>query len=126
MHGKRSRILSYALTLLLSLSLASAGTAADKEIRIGAVYPLSGNIASTGLDCLHGAELAVDIINGKYPELNLPLAKNAGLPNLGGAKLKLVVADTKGEPRNGQAEACLLYTSPSPRDRQKSRMPSSA
>ena len=26
----------------------------------------------------------------------------------------------------GQAETCLLYTSPSPRDRQKSRMPSSA
>jgi branched-chain amino acid transport system substrate-binding protein len=110
MHGKRSRILPYALTLLLSLSLASAATAADKEIRIGAVYPLSGNIASTGLDCLHGAELAVDIINGKYPDLNLPLAKSAGLPNLGGATLKLVVADTKGEPRNGQAEAERLVT----------------
>ena len=26
----------------------------------------------------------------------------------------------------GQSKACLLYTSPSPRDRQKSRMPSSA
>ena len=26
----------------------------------------------------------------------------------------------------GQTDACLLYTSPSPRDRQKSRMPSSA
>ena len=26
----------------------------------------------------------------------------------------------------GQPEVCLLYTSPSPRDRQKSRMPSSA
>ena len=26
----------------------------------------------------------------------------------------------------GKYEACLLYTSPSPRDRQKSRMPSSA
>ena len=26
----------------------------------------------------------------------------------------------------GQARGCLLYTSPSPRDRQKSRMPSSA
>ena len=26
----------------------------------------------------------------------------------------------------GNIEACLLYTSPSPRDRQKSRMPSSA
>ena len=28
--------------------------------------------------------------------------------------------------RSNQIEACLLYTSPSPRDRQKSRMPSSA
>ena len=27
---------------------------------------------------------------------------------------------------NGPHKACLLYTSPSPRDRQKSRMPSSA
>ena len=27
---------------------------------------------------------------------------------------------------NGQEMTCLLYTSPSPRDRQKSRMPSSA
>ena len=26
----------------------------------------------------------------------------------------------------GQGKTCLLYTSPSPRDRQKSRMPSSA
>ena len=28
--------------------------------------------------------------------------------------------------REGRMNACLLYTSPSPRDRQKSRMPSSA
>ena len=27
---------------------------------------------------------------------------------------------------NGAGKTCLLYTSPSPRDRQKSRMPSSA
>ena len=27
---------------------------------------------------------------------------------------------------DGQVKVCLLYTSPSPRDRQKSRMPSSA
>ena len=29
-------------------------------------------------------------------------------------------------PRTARGDACLLYTSPSPRDRQKSRMPSSA
>ena len=31
-----------------------------------------------------------------------------------------------GAPQNEDDKACLLYTSPSPRDRQKSRMPSSA
>ena len=35
----------------------------------------------------------------------------------------LVVHDNK---KKDQLRACLLYTSPSPRDRQKSRMPSSA
>ena len=38
-----------------------------------------------------------------------------------GAEIKF---DSKGEPE--KQEVCLLYTSPSPRDRQKSRMPSSA
>ena len=32
----------------------------------------------------------------------------------------------KAEAAAAEAKACLLYTSPSPRDRQKSRMPSSA
>ena len=37
------------------------------------------------------------------------------------------ILDTKGpEIRIGTFADCLLYTSPSPRDRQKSRMPSSA
>ena len=39
--------------------------------------------------------------------------------------LKWGVADPVWSP-DGQSVACLLYTSPSPRDRQKSRMPSSA
>ena len=89
--------------------LGSQAFAATNTIKIGAVYPLTGNLASTGLDCRRGAELAVDIINGKY-NLNLPLAKTEGLPNLGGAKLEVVWADTKGEPRNGQAEAERLVT----------------
>jgi branched-chain amino acid transport system substrate-binding protein len=108
MNGKRLTLSALALTL--SLSLAAAAFAADQVVRIGAVYPLTGNIASTGLDCRRGVELAVDIINGKYPELNLPLAKAAGIPNLNGAKVEVVFADTKGEPRNGQSEAERLIT----------------
>ena len=38
-------------------------------------------------------------------DLNLPLAKEEGLPNLGNAKLEVVFADTKGDPRNGMSEA---------------------
>ena len=34
--------------------------------------------------------------------------------------------DSHIDPDNLHDESCLLYTSPSPRDRQKSRMPSSA
>ena len=87
-----------------------AGVGAEqKVIKIGAVYPLTGNIASTGLDCRRGVDLAVDIINGKY-NLDLPLARGAGLPNLGGAKIEMVYADTKGEPKNGMSEAERLIT----------------
>ena len=39
--------------------------------------------------------------------------------------LKQKIRDTEGIPL-AQQRFCLLYTSPSPRDRQKSRMPSSA
>ena len=43
----------------------------------------------------------------------------------GQPKLVYTVAVTLKEERE-EAACCLLYTSPSPRDRQKSRMPSSA
>ena len=106
-RAKLSRIvISFAAMMIWC---ASAEGAEPSVIRIGALYPLSGNIASTGLDCRRGAELAVDIINGKY-DLDLPLAKSEGLPNLGGAKIELVFADTKGEPKNGIAEAERLVT----------------
>src|SRR5512138_3502662 len=106
-HLTRNSLAFFLAALALLGPPARAET--PKVIKIGAVYPLTGNIASTGLDCKRGAELAVDIINGKY-DLDLPLARTAGLPNLGGAKIELVFADTKGEPRNGQAEAERLVT----------------
>jgi len=97
---------SLSLVLFFSVSLFAQQ---PKVIKIGAVYPLTGNIASTGLDCKRGVDLAVDIINGKY-DLNLPLAKTEGLPNLGGAKIEIVYADTKGDPRNGMSETERLIS----------------
>ncbi len=95
--------------LAVSPWLVSRASAAPQTIKIGGLYPLTGNLASTGLDCKRGAEMAVEIINGKY-DLSLPLAKTEGLPNLAGAKLEVVWADTKGEPKNGQAEAERVVT----------------
>ena len=43
-----------------------------------------------------------------------------------GAGLGALTAGTQQGQSTAQTHPCLLYTSPSPRDRQKSRMPSSA
>ena len=46
------------------------------------------------------------------------------MPDLAGDELHRLVSKLSAE--ESRAMPCLLYTSPSPRDRQKSRMPSSA
>ena len=53
----------------------------------------------------------MDIINNAHPELgNFPLAKNAGLAGLGGAKVEVVFADNQGSPATGQNQALRLIT----------------
>jgi branched-chain amino acid transport system substrate-binding protein len=100
------------LASLLALSLlASPALAQGKTVKIGAVYPLSGNAASAGIHAKAALEVAVDIINNAHPELgNLPLAKNAGLAGLGGAKVEVVFADNQGSPAVGQNQALRLIT----------------
>lgn len=87
------------------------GGGGGKTLKIGAIYPLSGANASAGVDVLHGAELAVDIINKRYPDIELPLAAEEGLPGMDGAKIELVSADTAGEPEKGASEVDRLVTS---------------
>ena len=96
---------------VFSMVLAEAGPALaqQKVIKIGALYPLTGNLAATGMDCKRGVDLAVEIINGKY-DLNLPLANEEGIPSLEHAKIEVIYADTKGDPKNGLAEAERLIT----------------
>ena len=79
------------------------------EIRIGVIFPLTGPAASTGQVLLEGVKLAADIVNTKN-NLNMPLAKTAGLPNLKGAKIKIIPGDHQGKPEIGMAEAERLIT----------------
>jgi branched-chain amino acid transport system substrate-binding protein len=108
--ASKSRIRIMVVLSLLLILVFSVSAQSQQTIKIGAVYPLTGNIASTGLDNKTGVDLAVDIINGKY-DLDLPMARTMGLPNFGGAKIQIVYADTKGDPRNGMSEAERLITS---------------
>lgn len=72
-------------------------------IKVGQLAPLSGNAAATGQHLKAAGEMAAEIVNNKHPEMsNLPLAATAGLPNLGGAKLQVVIVDHQGNPSVGQ------------------------
>jgi len=78
-------------------------------IKIGAVYPLTGDVASTGQECKSGVELALDIINNSY-DIDIPFAKTAGIPSLGGAKLEAVFSDSQGSPQTGISAAEYLIS----------------
>ena len=99
----------FGLGLLLSLGLMRPGIA-QEEIRIGAIYPLTGAAASTGVDYKNALEFAVDLINNGTKGLNLPLTTSGGLPNLHGAKIKLIIGDHQGNPQTGATEAERLIS----------------
>ena len=89
----------------------TGGAQAQQTVKIGGIFPLSGNAASTGVHTKAALEVAMDIINNAHPELgNFPLAKNAGLAGLGGAKVEVVFADNQGSPATGQNQALRLIT----------------
>src|SRR4051812_14440112 len=95
----------------MSVALAGAAAAQDKTVKIGAIFPLSGNAASAGVHGKAAIETAVEIINsGKGGLGNLPLTTNAGLKGLGGAKVEVVFADNQGSPAVGQNQALRLIT----------------
>jgi branched-chain amino acid transport system substrate-binding protein len=62
-----------------------------------------------GVDARFALETAADIINKRH-EIDLPLAKDAGLPRLGGAKIQLIYADHQADPQKGRGEAERLIT----------------
>jgi branched-chain amino acid transport system substrate-binding protein len=102
---------TFILTLGLALAATVAGARAEDTVKIGAIYPLSGNAASAGTSTKAAIELATEIINQKHPELGeLTLAAGEGLPNLGNAKVEVVFADNQGSPAAGQNQALRLIT----------------
>src|SRR5256885_16097160 len=102
---------------LFAASFALPAQAAD-NVKIGVVYPLTGNAAPAGNSAKDAVELGAEIVNGAYPDLKgLPLAETAGLPGIGGARIELVSADHQGNPSVGQNQTLRLITQDKDRKR---------
>lgn len=89
---------------------APAEDAAVETVKIGFLTPMSGANATYGLQVKAAGEMLVDIVNEAHPEIALELAESAGLPNLNGAKIELVFADSKQDPTTANSEAKRLIT----------------
>ncbi len=77
----------------------TAAGATGETIKIGALYPTTGDLAKLGEECVNGLQLAVDEINAA-----------GGIKSMGGAQIELVKADSQGKPDVGIAEVQRLAT----------------
>lgn len=108
------RITSIAVVVVVALAVAGCGggggAGSTEEVKLAGLWPLSGPNATQGTDVLHGAELAVDVVNNDHPGLDLPLGPGKGLPGLRGAPVRLITGDTQGKPEVGAGEVDRLVT----------------
>jgi branched-chain amino acid transport system substrate-binding protein len=93
MKGQRGILI--AMVVLAIAVWCPAARAGEKvaEVKIGAVYPLSGGAANQGNQTKAGAIIAADEVNAK-----------GGIPALGGAKVKLIFGDSQSKPDVGASE----------------------
>jgi branched-chain amino acid transport system substrate-binding protein len=78
---KRAAVLTAVLSLV-ACSLGGPAAPASKrtvptrvalgDVRVGALFPTSGDKAAAGVDALHGAQLAAEVLDGVHPEVALP------------------------------------------------------
>jgi branched-chain amino acid transport system substrate-binding protein len=100
-----------AMVLVAAALFPAPPARAAETVKIGILWPLTGNAAAAGQASKAAAEIAAEIVNNKHPELgNLPLAATEGLPNLSGAKLELIFVDHQGNPSVAQQLATRLIT----------------
>jgi branched-chain amino acid transport system substrate-binding protein len=100
-----------AMVLVAAALFPAPPARAAEAVKIGILWPLTGNAAAAGQASKAAAEIAAEIVNNKHPELgNLPLAATEGLPNLSGAKLELIFVDHQGNPSVAQQLATRLIT----------------
>ena len=90
------------LSLVLVIGMIiPAGALAQNTIKIGAIYPLTGGAAAAGRELRAGVELAVELANNAMADINMTMAKSAGITSLDGAKIEIIFKDHEGNPTLG-------------------------
>jgi branched-chain amino acid transport system substrate-binding protein len=90
------------LSLMLAIGMIfPTGGLAQKTIKIGALYPLTGGAAAAGRELRAGVELAVEIANNAMADIDMSMARNAGIKSMGGAKIEVIFKDHEGNPTLG-------------------------
>jgi len=106
----RTSIWAVALIAMLAMSVTagvaacgssggSSGGGGASEVKIGTLYPVTGDLAKLGTECTNGIKLAVEEINAA-----------GGIKSMGGAKLTLVEGDSVGKPDVAISEVERLVT----------------
>lgn len=104
----RRRVLRSALTAPVILA---ARAEAAEPIKIGVIFPLTGNSASAGSQAKNAVEFGAYLVNHAFPQFKaIPPLGTAGLANLGGAKIVLDVADHRGDPTLAATDTLRLIT----------------
>jgi branched-chain amino acid transport system substrate-binding protein len=88
-------------TLLLATPaiITAAHVRAAETVKIGVLYPLTGNSAASGQEAKQSIEVGAEIVNTGHPELKaMPIGTTAGLPKLGGARIEPIYVDHRGDP----------------------------
>jgi branched-chain amino acid transport system substrate-binding protein len=98
--GKITALCGVLLLVAGSLIVPSVAQA-EKEIKIGVLYPLTGGAAAAGRELRAGVELAAAIANSTMADIKMDMAKNAGIKSMGGAKIQLIFKDHEGNPTLG-------------------------
>jgi branched-chain amino acid transport system substrate-binding protein len=81
---------------------------AATTVRIGALYPLTGNAAASGQEAREAIAFGADLVNRGAPELSEIAVVAHGMSN--GLTIEPVFTDHRGDPSVAQSEALRLIT----------------
>jgi len=99
------------LLLAAPAIITAAHVRAAETVKIGVLYPLTGNSAASGQEAKQSVEIGAEIVNTGHPELKgMPIGTSAGLPGLGGATIEPIFVDHRGDPSVAQSLAQRLIT----------------